>query len=351
VNQSCVKGNCVCNSPLTDCGIENDIYYGCTDLADDTANCGKCGKTCPTNWCCVNGKCTNPVGNTDPQNCGSCGNICPSGICANGCCLSTAVNLNSAGGQGNYWISTGNCGNPVENLNVQLAMTQDFNSSNGFSFQLNAVPPPQSGAHPVTWMQFLITVTGNQVSGDVEIWNVLTANGGPNAGPWNNCILFSNQNVSGTCASSQSCSCSAWQNLGNWLTGGTCCSTQFASVPNSNYSLGISLATDSYSGNVTDVTFSLNNDSQLSVSIPPEYQAPIEAFQFVAVGPPGSTTAFTSGAANVTYSASSGLSLLGGNESCPGGSIYKGRTAETSNATYGEMSSCNGASFSQTINS
>ena len=265
--------------------------------------------------------------------------------------MSTKVNLSSPGGQGNYWIYSGNCGIPVEDLSVQLVIPQDFNSSNGFSFQLNAVPVPQPGTHPVTWMQYVISVIGNQISGDVEYWNVLNGAGGPNAGPWNNCILFSNQNVQGTCAASQSCSCSIWQDIGNWFTGSTCCSTQFAGVPNSNYTLDISLATDSYSGNVTEVTFSLNNGSQSSVSIPAAYQAPIQAFQLVAVGAPGCNAAtFTSGQVNVTYSASGGLSLLGGSDSCSGGSIYFGGTCETSDATYGKMNSCNGASFSQTIN-
>jgi hypothetical protein len=322
----------------------------------DTANCGKCGEQCPSNWCCVNGKCTNPAGNSDAQNCGSCGNVCASGICFNGCCLATSVELNAGGGQGNYWIYSGNCDTPIQNLNVQLAMEQDFNSSNGFSFQLNAVPPPQPGTIPVTWMQYIITVNpdpaafGYQVEANVEYWHILDGYGGNHPGP-NNCLPFSNQDVGNfACAGSQTCSCSAWQYFGDFWSGDTCCSTQVAF--GSPTSVGISLETDSESGNVTQVNFSLNNEPALSVPIPQEYQAPIQAFQFVAVGPDGGNpTTFTSGKAKVTYSASSGLSLLGGGgDGCSGGLIFYGGTGETSNATYGKMSSCNGSSFSQSIN-
>jgi hypothetical protein len=43
----CENGSCVCAPPFTECsGV-------CTSLADDSNNCGECGKTCPAGDFCA----------------------------------------------------------------------------------------------------------------------------------------------------------------------------------------------------------------------------------------------------------------------------------------------------------
>ncbi|OBS23131.1 hypothetical protein FPOA_03689 [Fusarium poae] len=92
----CVKGKCVCeNSNQPQCkGL-------CPDYTTDSGNCGKCGVACKKDVeKCEGGKCvpTCPAGSsqcgsscvdlkTDPNNCGTCGTTCPSGECENGACV------------------------------------------------------------------------------------------------------------------------------------------------------------------------------------------------------------------------------------------------------------------------
>ncbi|XEV04622.1 hypothetical protein FSHL1_009909 [Fusarium sambucinum] len=73
----------------------------CKDIKSDTANCGKCGKSCKKDVekcqagscvpSCLAGKtqcgssCVDTK--TNPNNCGECGKICSSGECENGACV------------------------------------------------------------------------------------------------------------------------------------------------------------------------------------------------------------------------------------------------------------------------
>jgi hypothetical protein len=94
----------------------------CTDVYQDRANCGACGKACAANEYCGGGvcmplaaincqtgltACLDPSGQrlfctmlaNDPRNCGSCGTVCPSGnVCTNNLCQSTGTG--GAGGAG-----------------------------------------------------------------------------------------------------------------------------------------------------------------------------------------------------------------------------------------------------------
>src|SRR5450432_4794002 len=70
---------------------------GCVTLANNSANCGKCGTSCAVGSACVSGSCACQAGalncngqclnvSVDPNNCGGCGTKCQSGqLCtANG---------------------------------------------------------------------------------------------------------------------------------------------------------------------------------------------------------------------------------------------------------------------------
>lgn len=80
------------------CATANQCGAACVDIANDDANCGKCGTRCSTASHCVAGSCTCPPGapvcggvcvdiKSDPQNCNGCGNSCATGnACVNGTC-------------------------------------------------------------------------------------------------------------------------------------------------------------------------------------------------------------------------------------------------------------------------
>jgi len=73
----------------------------CVDLMTDTAYCGSCNSTCPSQFTCVAGVCTPQCSSgqslcngacigllTDSNNCGACGNLCTTGgTCENGQCV------------------------------------------------------------------------------------------------------------------------------------------------------------------------------------------------------------------------------------------------------------------------
>ena len=69
----------------------------CTNTSTDSANCGGCGKACPTGASCVSGACSCGAGKTacggscvdtssDPANCGACGKVCSNHACTGGTC-------------------------------------------------------------------------------------------------------------------------------------------------------------------------------------------------------------------------------------------------------------------------
>lgn len=94
---TCVGGGCTCSAASeTFCAGS-----GCVDVTDNFANCGRCGKACPTGGSCVGGTCYCPSGQTDCNgvcvqlgttlNCARCGDSCAQGAsCASGTCTCPA---------------------------------------------------------------------------------------------------------------------------------------------------------------------------------------------------------------------------------------------------------------------
>lgn len=100
--KSCPTGQ-VCQNSACACSATSQTCNGaCTDVQNDTANCGACGTVCPTGQVCAAGKCGNACasrltlcGNAcvdlqgSATNCGKCGNACPTAqgqTCAMGMC-------------------------------------------------------------------------------------------------------------------------------------------------------------------------------------------------------------------------------------------------------------------------
>jgi hypothetical protein len=110
----CQGGTCTgtltCALPTILCGdaVVGKMY--CTDPSRDPANCGGCGKACPSNAICTNSTCQGGGGSTpgvaacpgangapmctsllnDPNNCGACGKICPPTLgCYGGACATS----------------------------------------------------------------------------------------------------------------------------------------------------------------------------------------------------------------------------------------------------------------------
>jgi len=347
-----------CGTCGNTCGAGQGCCGGkCVDLQTNSANCGTCGNVC-ANRCCSGGNCADF--SSDPNNCGACGNVCGTGSCCNNGSCTTVPSLSSvspnpsgncnSSGNTNYFLAGSNCEN-LSDLDIWLDVSpsQNLFSPNGFSLQLNAVPP--ANANQINWMQYTFEIGGNGVDADVEYW---TSQGG------SECIIFSNQNVQGCCSNANCCSCSWWDEL--W--GISCCSTQMASLASSNtipagYRLELALSTDQNSGNVTQANFLIqdNNGNQTAsytVAIPQNAQAPVQSFQVVAVGINGCATAkFSKGGGVINYSvpvlSNQQLCVQGASISCSGNNSFGGLTGESSNATYGLMNSCCGSELSQTL--
>jgi hypothetical protein len=92
----CVKGTCLCSK-----SNKPQCKGTCPDYLTDMSNCGKCGRACKKDTeKCQAGSCVPSCSagktqcgsscvdtKTDPKNCGECGNACSSGQCENGACV------------------------------------------------------------------------------------------------------------------------------------------------------------------------------------------------------------------------------------------------------------------------
>jgi hypothetical protein len=370
--ESCCNGHCTTLTTNTNCGkCGTECKHGknCTDgkclcqdgqsSLDTNSNCGTCGNSCrPPNTCC-NGVCVDLK--TNSSNCGRCGDVCPN-TCFDGCCVNSAPALNSNNpGNTNYWLSTkGSCQNILDlAVFFKVSPQQNLIGSNGFSLQLNAIPP--SNSQGIDWMQFALGINvadgyGNSADAEVEYWGNLATGNGSNA-----CTVFTNQNLNVPCCSNGNC-CNGWESFWDPIVGGSC-QTQmpnfepYSSEIQAGYEVGIVLLTNQSNGNVTGARFEVwdNNGNFISdytVSIPGNLQVPIQGFQFVAVGLNNSAnTQFSSGEGTITYTVASNQELCvdGANQRCPIGAPYNGQTGETSNAIYGKMNGCCGNTLTQSF--
>jgi hypothetical protein len=357
--QSCCQGVCAdyqndfynCGGCGVQCGAGLTCCHGnCVGLGEPE-HCGSCDNVCK-NKCCYNGSCADF--SNDPNNCGSCGNLCePSFNCYNGCCVNGTPGLTSAIGaiSTNYWLVNQNTCENISDLAVGLYVQSNLSTSNGFSLQLNAVPPPNS---VISWMQYTFIVSGSSVTGNVEYW------GFSNQGTPVSCMAFSNQNLNVNCCSYGNC-CNGWESFWDPIFGGACqTGIPFLSLPSNTipagYELLISLNSDPSSGNVTAATFWVfdqNGDlTYITVDIPGNLQVPVQAFQYVAVGKNGrANTTFTSGSGTISYTVAEGqeLCVAGASVPCASANVYSGFTGETSNASYGNMNHCCGNDLKQSL--
>jgi hypothetical protein len=348
----CDPVNKVCCPPGTCCGGgcceqgQQCCGDSCTDVHSDTSNCGFCGNACPIrSQICVNGQCVCPPGlspcpggcvdfSTDLTDCGTCGNVCgPGQICVNGQCICPVVPdpfFCGAGGRAsnsNYFLANG-C-QQITGLTVAFTATEDIVSTNGFTVQLNA--DSQLGVD--AFQQYVFRVSGIGISAQINNWQ--------------------NASTAIVCGAS-----------------GVTLTPLLNGIPK-GYTLRITL--QYYRGtNVSGALFEVLNNGQtlgsqsLSVSqtgcncsLPQGFTctgyqstadlSPITAFQVNIVGPGnGAGTTFTSGAGTISYSVSDGsLTALSSVPPCVVNPLC---TAETSNASYGQLLACPEQTMTQTFN-
>ena len=229
--------------------------------------------------------------------------------------------MNSWGSYDNT-ILFAHCQN-LNNLRVRLDVTTDFLASDGgFSMQLNAYPPPGQLAQgqTLTWFQYIIYITGEQISYEIQYW----ANNAPGAWP---------------------AGYNPVPNTTPWLPviPNDYYLTQFGSGPANCVAadswLEIALAT-SADGAVESATFTATDpaghSSASTFTFPAGGCYPICAFELDLVGPGNFANAsFGSGAGMLTYSVEPGqLAIQQGGAGAACGE-FGGGTGETSNAAYG----------------
>ena len=248
-----------------------------------------------------------------------------------------------------------NCEN-LSNLTVQLQVTEDLVTVEdlGFSLQLNSYPPigaktPNStpettrpGDLPgqLNWFQYLLIVTGNRISFEIQYWAqaISFQTGGPGGIPPE--IHWPPEYTPDPLGTSP------WLPVfpGTAVTGGV------GSVSSNRVPAGsvitIQLATDS-SANVTGATFSITDPSgkvQSASTQPWQHYAgqpepsnyalfPIYGFQADLVSAPGLKCTFTSGAGTLTYSVSEGVLSVQTVNTC---GMFQTPTGENSNIVYQE---------------
>jgi hypothetical protein len=237
-----------------------------------------------------------------------------------------AATPSQLGSYANYIFGNNDC-TILKNVKVTIEITDDLVASStvtsggeptskGFAFQLNANSSAMPESNPkinannwIVWQQYIFGV-GPVIQGAINNWTAPSLNTGD--------LTISSPAVE----------------VGPPLA-------ETAKIPK-GYKLTFTLTTDKDTGNVTAVTFEVDDGK---TKFPPQTQvltevgatplevAPIVDFELNLVGPGDlAHTKFLSGAGTITYSASTALNALPAIPGCAGSNTT---TGETSNSVYG----------------
>jgi hypothetical protein len=230
----------------------------------------------------------------------------------------------------NYFLAN-NC-LPITGLTVSFIATEDIVSDSGFTVQLNA--DSQQGVD--AWQQYVFRVDGKSIKAQINNWqSIYTAivcdvldvastpinNGIPAGYTLQITLQYQDSSVSGALFEVLS----AGKPVGTpqtFLVSQAGCGCNLPPCPNPG------VCCSGY-----------QSSADLS---------PITTFQVNIVGPGnGASTTFTSGAGNIVYEVSSGsLTALSDFPACGERNFC---TAETSNASYGQLNACPAQSLTQTF--
>jgi len=230
--------------------------------------------------------------------------------------------------------------NNLQNLSVQLKVTEDIatTTGDGWSLQLNCYPPAGEYCQTsqVNWFQYIVIVQGGNLAYYIQYWSAgapATWPSGytpqPGTTPWLPCWAHDYGNAP----------------IFASINGDT--------LPRESQ-LQIALGTND-SGGVTSATFTYtdpdDNDHPAVFKLPAVH--PIVACELNFVGPPGGTANFTQGLTSsrgiIYYSVSSGqLSVQNGG---PGSACGEQGwfTAETSNMTYSDIDGAPASTVTQIL--
>ncbi len=345
---SCAPGEC-CPSGQAPCYVTGKKQSCC--LPEYSCCNPEASFCCPPDTSCCDPHCCSPgtdccfgscvVLSMDPQNCGSCRNACSPGLtCVSGQCVCSILDDPESCGPGgrtsnsNYFFDN-NC-QPITGLTVSLTASEEIVSTNGFTLQLNAYS--QHGVDSA--QQYVFSVQGNSIKGQIANWQSTSvaivcdavdvaqtsvANGIPESYSLKITLQYEGNSVSGALfevlssglpvgtpqtflVSQAGCHCSDMQKCPPSQPGEFCCT-------------------------------GYQSSADLS---------PITAFQVNVVGPgSGASTTFTSGKGDIQYSVSTGALIpLSSPPLCVETSPC---TAETSNASYGQLSGCPGQFLTQSF--